>query len=158
MINFLKRFFELRKLRKYKENINFQEKLWLQLKPVLNRQNKIEQEKKEIINERHRIKLPTWSKLLLVFLFINFTILEIFVGWITVQSFNLAYTTGVLPDFTPLVTLIGAVIGQTLTYWTYCNKSKAENTEGGIVFQSMMNNFQLATKEENENNNDNAVG
>ena len=104
MINFLKRFFELRKLRKYKENINFQEKLWLQLKPILNRQNKIEQEKKEIINERHRIKLPTWSKLLLVFLFINFTILEIFVGWITVQSFNLAYATGALPDFPPLVT------------------------------------------------------
>lgn len=155
MINFLKRFFELRKLRKYKENINFQEKLWLQLKPVLNRQNKIEQEKKEIINERHRIKLPTWSKLLLVFLFINFTILEIFVGWITVQSFNLAYATGVLPDFTPLVTLIGAVIGQTLTYWTYCNKSKAENTEGGIVFQSMMNNFQLQQTREDDNN---AVG
>ena len=155
MINFFKRFIQLRKLRKNKEDIDFQEKLWLQFKPIKIRENKIEQEKKEIINERHRIKLPTWSKFLLVFLFINFTILEIFVGWITVQSFNLAYATGVLPDFTPLVTLIGAVIGQTLTYWTYCNKSKAENTEGGIVFQSMMNNFQLQQTREDDNN---AVG
>lgn len=154
MINFLKRFITLRKLRKEKENINFQEKIWLQLKPIKLRENKIEQEKKEIINERRKIKLPTWSKILLIFLFINFTALEFFVGWITIQSFNLAYATGALPDFTPLVTLIGAVIGQTLTYWTYCNKSKAENTEGGIVFQSMMNNFQLQQTKED----DNAVG
>lgn len=154
MINFLKRFITLRKLRKEKKNINFQEKIWLQLKPIKLRENKIEQEKKEIINERRKIKLPTWSKILLIFLFINFTALEFFVGWITIQSFNLAYATGTLPDFTPLVTLIGAVIGQTLTYWTYCNKSKAENTEGGIVFQSMMNNFQLQQTKED----DNAVG
>jgi len=158
MINFFKRFIQLRKLRKDKENINFQEKLWLQLKPIKLRENKIEQEKKEINDEKKKIKLPSWSKILLVFLFINFTILEIFIGWVTLQSFSLAFATGMNPDLTPLVALIGAVIGQTISYWTYCNKSKAENTEGGIVFQSMMNNFQLATKEENENNDDNAVG
>lgn len=155
MIDFLKRFFEIRKLRRYRNNINFKEKIWLQLKPTLLRENKIEQEKKKIVDEKRKIKLPTWSKILLVFLFINFTILEIFVGWITIQSFNLAYAIGAMPDFTPLVTLIGAVIGQTLTYWTYCNKSKAENIEGGIVFQSMMNNFQLQQTREDD---DNAVG
>lgn len=158
MINFFKRFIQLRKLRKNKENIDFQEKLWLQLKPIKLRENKIEEEKKKIQNEKNRIKLPPWSKMLLVFLFINFTLLEVFIGWVTFQSFSLAFATGMNPDLTPLVTLIGAVIGQTISYWTYCNKSKSENTEGGIVFQSMMNNFQLATKEENENNDDNAVG
>jgi len=156
MINFFKRFIQLRKLRRYKEDIDFQQKLWLQLKPIKLRENKIEQEKKKIQNEKNKIKLPPWSKMLLIFLFINFTLLEIFIGWVTLQSFSLAFATGMNPDLTPLVALIGAVIGQTISYWTYCNKSKAENTEGGIVFQSMMNDFQLATKE--ENNDDNAVG
>ena len=134
MINFLTRFFEIRKLRRHKKNIIFQEKLWQQLKPIKLRENKIEQEKKQIKNEREKIKLPSWSKMLLVFLFFNFTFLELFIGYVTLQSFALAFAVGVMPDFTPLVTLIGLVAGETISYGVYCAKSKAENTQGGIIY------------------------
>ena len=155
MINFLKRFIQLRKLRKNKENIDFQEKIWLQLKPILNRQNKLEQEKKEINDEKKKIKLPSWGKMLLVFLFINFTLLEFFIGWVTLQSFSLAFAIGMSPDLTPLVTLIGLVAGETISYGAYCAKSKAENIEGGIVHDTALYELKYGTKEENDND---AVG
>ena len=156
MINFLTKFFAIRKLRRVKENTIFKEKLWQQLKPVLQCENKIEQEKKEIRDEKNKIKLPPWSKLLLILLFINFSLLEIFIGYVTIQSFALAFTVGIMPDFTPLVTLIGLVAGETISYGVYCAKSKAENTEGGIVYDTTMYELKYGTRE-NENN-DNAVG
>lgn len=135
---FLSKFLQLRKLRRYKERVAFQDFTWKQLKPTLLRENKIRQEKKEIQEERNKIILPSWSKLLLLLLFFNFTILEIFIGWVTVQSFQLAFMIGGSPDFTPLVTLISLVIGETIGYGIYCAKSKAENTEGGIVYDTAM--------------------
>lgn len=150
MINFLTRFFELRKLRRYKNNIVFKENIWKQLKPIKLQENKIEQEKKEIQKERNRIKLPSWSKMLLLFLFLNFTALEIFIGYVTIQSFALAFAVGVMPDFTPLVTLIGLVAGETISYGVYCAKSKAENSQGGIVYD--------ATMHELKNDNNDSVG
>ena len=156
MINFLKRFFAIRKIRKYKENIIFKEKLWLQLKPALQRENKLEQEKKEIKDEKSKIKLPPWSKFLLALLFINFSLLEIFIGYVTIQSFALAFAIGVMPDFTPLVTLIGLVAGETISYGAYCAKSKAENIEGGIVHDTAMYELKYGIRE--DENDDNAVG
>lgn len=156
MIKSLKRFIQLRKFKKDKEDIDFQEKLWLQSKPIKIRENKIEQEKKEINNEKKKIKLPSWGKLLLIFLFINFTALELFIGYVTMQSFSLAFAVGVMPDFTPLVTLIGLVAGETISYGVYCAKSKAENTQNGIVYELAMLNRQSELN--NSNNNDNAVG
>lgn len=156
MIKSLKRFIQLRKFKKDKEDIDFQEKLWLQSKPIKIRENKIEQEKKEINNEKKKIKLPSWGKLLLIFLFINFTALELFIGYVTMQSFSLAFAVGVMPDFTPLVTLIGLVAGETISYGAYCAKSKAENTQNGIVYELAMLNRQSELN--NSNNNDNAVG
>ena len=46
-----------------------------------------------------------------------------------------------MPDFPPLITLIGAVIGQTLSYGIYSSKSKAENTKGGIIYETAMANY-----------------
>lgn len=155
MINFLTRFFAIRKLRRVKENTIFKEKLWQQLKPALQRENKIEQEKKEIQNERNKIKLPPWSKLLLILLFVNFSLLEIFIGYVTIQSFALAFAVGIMPDFTPLVTLIGLVAGETISYGAYCAKSKAENIEGGIIHDTAMYELKYGTR---ENENDDAVG
>ena len=150
MFNYLTRFLQLRKLRKDRENIYFQQIIWEQLKPALQLSNKIEQEKKEIKVERNKIKLPAWSKLLLILLFINFTLLEIFIGWVTVQSFQLAFMTGGGPDFPPLVTLISLVIGETIGYGIYCAKSKAENTEGGIVYDTAMYKLKNETEEKEE--------
>lgn len=80
----------------------------------------------------------SYSKFLLIFLFINFTLLEGFIGWVTIRSFDLAFQFGTSPDFTPLIALIGAVIGETLSYGIYCAKSKAENTKDGIIYETTM--------------------
>ena len=92
-------------------------------------------------------KIPT-SKLLILFLFINCTLIELFTGWTTIQSFKLAHELMIAPDFTPLVTLIGAVISEVIGYAVYSLKAMRENTSGGIVYDSAFNN----------NDNNNAVG
>jgi hypothetical protein len=92
--------------------------------------------------ERKKIKLPSWSKLLLVFLFINFTLLELFTGYITLRSFSLAIALGEMPDLTPLITLITTVIGETISYGVYIAKAKAENIKNGIVYETTMYNLE----------------
>ena len=92
-------------------------------------------------------KIPT-SKLLILFLFINCTLIELFTGWTTVQSFKLANELMITPDFTPLVTLIGAVVSEVIGYAIYSLKAMKENTSGGIVYDSALNN----------NDNNNSVG
>lgn len=115
--------------------VSFNEKIWAERKSLIERQNAIDAEQKELTEAHKKIKFPSWSKLLLIILFINFTILEIFVGWVTIHSFAIASIIGVMPDFTPLITLLGAVIGETISYGIYSAKSKAENTEGGVVYE-----------------------
>lgn len=115
--------------------VSLNEKIWAERKSLIERQNVIDAEQKELTEAHKKIKFPSWSKLLLIILFINFTILEIFVGWVTIHSFAIASIIGVMPDFTPLITLLGAVIGETISYGIYSAKSKAENTEGGVVYE-----------------------
>ena len=86
--------------------------------------------------------------MLILFLFINCTIIELFTGWATIQSIQLTIQTGLAPDFTPLVTLIGAVVGEVTGFAVYAAKSTKENTAGGIVYDCALNN----------NNNNESVG
>ena len=60
----------------------------------------------------------------------------IFTGYITLKEFSLAYTFGIMPDFTPLVTMIGAILGATIDIAAYFVKSTKQNTKGGITFQA----------------------
>lgn len=115
--------------------------IWQREKILLEKEQEIEEEKYKLKKRSWDLKLPSFSKLLLIFLFINFTILEIFTGWVTVNTFSLAYTIGVMPDFMPLITLLGAVIGQTISYGIYASKSKAENVIGGITYEMALKNF-----------------
>ena len=151
----LLKYFSIKQLHREKLKTKYNQKIWEERKPLIEIQNKINKEKKELIGQRIQAKLPSWGKMLLVFLFINFTILEIFIGWVTVKSFSLALATGMMPDFTPLITLIGAVIGQTLSYGIYSSKSKAENTRGGIIYETAMANYFQPNE---EINNEEGVG
>lgn len=130
--------------------VSFNEKIWAERKSLIERQNAIDAEQKELTEAHKKIKFPSWSKLLLIILFINFTILEIFVGWVTIHSFAIASIIGVMPDFTPLITLLGAVIGETVSYGIYSAKSKAENTEGGVVRDLAIKEMELQYKQNNE--------
>lgn len=73
-------------------------------------------------------KLPPTGKLLAVFLFLNFTVVEIYSMWAMYQ----------LGDLSSLSTLITCVIGEVLTYLIYSLKSTRENTSGGIIYDIAM--------------------
>ena len=118
-----------------KKELEKEEAIWKEEKNLIERENKIKQEKKELKTNKKKL---TTSKLLILFLFINCTLIELFTGWVTIMSIYLAAVTGVAPDFTPLVTLIGAVVGEVIGYGVYSVKSMKENLKGGIVYDSCL--------------------
>ena len=76
----------------------------------------------ENIQKNTKKKFST-TKLIVLFLFINCTLLEIFTGWVTIQSIQLAKEYMIAVDFTPLVTLIGVVVGEVLSFGVYAAKT-----------------------------------
>ena len=51
---------------------------------------------------------------------------------------KLAHDIQMIPDFTPLVTILGAVVAQTIGFAIYAAKSTKENTKGGITYDMAM--------------------
>ena len=66
----------------------------------------------------------------------------------TIQSINLVQITMMAPDFSPLITLIGAVVGEVIGFAIYSIKAAKENTKGGIVYDTAMREL---NKEEEAN-------
>ena len=102
---------------------------------------------------RTKIKLST-SKILMYFLFLNCTAIEIFTGIVTIINLNIAREIGINPDLTPLVTLIGAGVTQTIGFAIYSIKAAKENCRDGIVYQQAMfqaNNNLIYNQEGNIN-------
>lgn len=153
IIKMIKLFFNRKNLSQKEHITKLRSKYWQREKAILEQELKMQQEKKEITDKRFNIKFNT-SKLFAFLLFINFTAIEIFTAWVTIKAFALAYAIGIMPDFTPLITLIGAIIGQTLSYGIYSNKAKAENMKNGITYEIAMSNMQ----NNNEINEDQGVG
>jgi hypothetical protein len=127
------------------KTLTLEEKKWEIEKGYLERIYQLKTDKKAM---RRKLlgKIPT-SKLLIAFLFANCTAIEIFTGWTTIQSFKLASEMMISPDLTPLVALIGAVVGEVIGYAVYSAKATKENTAGGIVYDQAMHS-----------NHDNSVG
>jgi hypothetical protein len=67
---------------------------------------------------------------------------------VTIQSINLVQITMMAPDFSPLITLIGAVVGEVIGFAIYSIKAAKENTKGGIVYDTAMREL---NKEEEAN-------
>ena len=84
------------------------------------------------------MKKVSTTKRLMFFLFVNCTLVELFTAWVTAQNLMLVRDVGANLDFTPLVTLIGTVVGEVLSFAVYAAKSMKENTQGGIVYEQMM--------------------
>lgn len=55
---------------------------------------------------------------------------------------------GIQPDFSPLITLISLVVGETISYGIYTAKAKAENTQGGIIYESAMKDLEQKKNED----------
>ena len=135
MLFYLLKYFGVRKLRRERILTRYKQQMWDARRPLVEAQNEIDEEIKKYKEKHIKLKFPSFSKMLLVFLSANFTILEIFIGWVTIKSFSLGLSINAMPDFTPLVSLIGVVLGHTVSYWIYSAKSKAENTVGGITYE-----------------------
>ena len=120
------------------EKIIKEEQDWADYKKYLIRKIKLIEDKESFLLENKK-KIST-SKILILFLFINCTIIEIFTGWVTVKSFSYSLITGNSIDFSPLVTLIGSVIGEVTGFAIYSLKSANEKAEGGIVYDSIFRN------------------
>lgn len=131
------------------------ERRWQKEKPLREREYKLKEDQRQF-KETHRPKIST-SKLLIIFLFINCTIIEIFTGYVTLRSLDIATMTFMMPDFTPLVTLIGAVVSEVIGFAIYAIKSAKENTSGGIVYETAMMNL-CGNRDPSEVNNSDAVG
>jgi hypothetical protein len=121
---------------KEERDITIKERRWQREKEVLERKYKLKQEKREF-KKQFLPKIST-SKLLILFLFINCTIIELFTGFVTLKSLDLTTLTMANPDFTPLVALIGAVVSEVVGYAVYALKSAKENTVGGITYEAAM--------------------
>lgn len=121
---------------KEEREITIKEHRWQREKEVLERKYKLKQEKREF-KKQFLPKIST-SKLLIFFLFLNCTIIELFTGFVTLKSLDLTTLTMANPDFTPLVTLIGAVVSEVVGYAVYALKSAKENTAGGITYEAAM--------------------
>lgn len=121
---------------KEEREITIKEHRWQREKEVLERKYKLKQEKREF-KKKFLPKIST-SKLLIFFLFLNCTIIELFTGFVTLKSLDLTTLTMANPDFTPLVTLIGAVVSEVVGYAVYALKSAKENTAGGITYEAAM--------------------
>ena len=121
---------------KEERDITIKEHRWQREKVVLERKYKLKQEKREF-KKQFLPKIST-SKLLIFFLFINCTIIELFTGFVTLKSLDLTTLTMANPDFTPLVALIGAVVSEVVGYAVYALKSAKENTAGGITYEAAM--------------------
>lgn len=99
--------------------------------------------------KKKKKKLST-TKILIIFLFVNCVIIELFTAWALMKSLEISALTGVMTDFSPLNALIGAVVGEVVGFGIYAAKSAKENSKGGITYDAAM--------EELKYNNGDAVG
>lgn len=111
-----------------------------ELKRIRTKNRKI-QRKRALRAERRKyrlkIKWPTQSKLGMWYIFISCT---------AVQIYSMAAMWH-FADLSPLYALIGATVGEGLTYYAYTAKAKAENTTGGIVYENSLKNQTEAPEE-----------
>lgn len=91
---------------------------------------------------KHKLSLPSTSKLMAVYLFVVFNAVLIY-AMVAMWTFG---------DLNYLGVLITDIAGQVLTYFIYAKKSTAENTQGGLVYDSAMERLknELFSKEETD--------
>lgn len=133
-MNKIKKFFIQRKI-----------KNWKQEKDLLIKEQQMKEEKNEVLKKQEKRKLST-TKRLTFFLFINCTIIEIFTLYVTLKQLNM----GMGVDLTPLQMLITTIVGEVIVFAVYSLKSLKENTKGGIIYQTAMNQYNTCSQENQE--------
>lgn len=125
-----------------KERFEKQKQEWELRKELIIAKQELKSEIKAIKKKR---KIST-SKLIVLFLFINCSIIEAFTLYITLHSMNLGFGA----DFGPLSMLITSVVGEVIGFAIYSIKAAKENTVGGVVYDLAMMQNQYALQEGKE--------
>ena len=130
-------------LREKERLVSKQEKIWSKEKNLLAREYNIKAEKKSLKEKffGKKDKIAN-SKLLIWFLFINCTIIELFTIWVICRELGLAAEGILSPDLSPLMALISTVVAEVIGFGIYALKSTKENTTGGIIYETTMHNLQ----------------
>lgn len=107
----------------------------------------------ELRAERRRFfpprKRPSTSKLALAYIFLSCTV---------VQVYSMAAMWR-LCALSPLATLIGATVGEAISYCAYVAKSTKENTAGGIIYDTaMLDRAEVAPPEAPDENTETPCG
>lgn len=99
-------------------------------------------------------KKQTTSKKLIVFLFVNCVIIEIFSMAMIALNVVFSKSTGYTPDFSPLNALIGAIVAEVVGFGIYAAKSALENREGGVTYLNAVYDLENQNNESEETDHD----
>jgi hypothetical protein len=130
-----------------KEKVEKETKLWAYEKSVLEQEQALKEDKKNF-KRKGKTKKMTTSKKLITFLFINCVAIEIFACYAVMKSIEISQLMGMTTDFSPINSLIGAVIAETIGYAVYCLKSAKENTVNGITYDLAMKKYEEENRQE----------
>lgn len=131
---------------KEREGILQEVQEWEKDKLYLEKKKQLKQDKRKFFSKIPKIST---SKLLILFLFLNCTAIELFTAWITIKSIELVQITMMAPDFSPLITLIGAVVSEVIGFAIYSIKAAKENTKNGITYELALLKERNMINEEN---------
>ncbi len=109
-------------------------KNWEKDKNLLTQIQEMKEEKNTLLKKEEKRKLTT-TKRLTFFLFINCTLIQIFTLYVLLKQLNM----GMEVDLTPLQMLITTIVGEVIVFAIYSIKSLKENTKGGIIYQTTLN-------------------
>ena len=109
-------------------------KNWEKDKDLLTKIQEMKEEKNTLLKKEEKRKLTT-TKRLTFFLFINCTLIQIFTLYVLLKQLNM----GMEVDLTPLQMLITTIVGEVIVFAIYSIKSLKENTKGGIIYQTTLN-------------------
>ena len=88
--------------------------------------------RQELRNAREKYwpkpKKPSTAKVALAYIFGSCTIVQVY-SMVAMWHFA---------DLSPLISLIGATVGEAISYCAYAAKSTKENTKGGITYEMAM--------------------
>ena len=102
----------------------------------------------QIVDEvRHKNDPPNkkiqFSKLLVGFIFIDCLVIQAFIMFMIFRSQDTSHLSN-------LVGLVGTLVAQAISLMSYNNKSKAENSSQGIVYETAM--YELMNKQSEQSN------
>lgn len=94
---------------------------------TLDLKKQVENKEKEL-GLRRTFKKPAWSKIMLAIMVLICLEIIVYAEIVMWKHY----------DLSALYALVGVAASLAAAIWAYCEKSKAENTKGGIIYETAM--------------------